>query len=127
MNEFFYSIYDLLFRSELTDGMADENLCGPIGLSMVLITVILMTLYYYVLNSVRFSKRKWWFALVAIIAVINFIIGLAVPKSILTGQIANSVEFWLFPLINAALSVVLAFVWSMIIKWGSKHGRRTPF
>ena len=135
LNLFFANWYELLAYFEgFSDDLYNQNLYLHLGLYMVLIPVSVLALYYYVVNSVRFNKWWHWLVLVIILALINF--GLAYRTTFIelsylyeqqNSELPYSSEFISFSLINLIWTFIVAFVWSIIIKWGSKNCRRTPF
>ena len=135
MNDFFANLYELLsYNQGFSDDMYGNNLYVPIGICMVLVPVVLLTLYYYVLNSSRFNRWWHWLLLVVIICVINFGIAFGISYgSILNMHGTPEVGYPLladslgFSFVNVLWTIVISFVWSMIIKWGSSQCRRTPF
>jgi hypothetical protein len=135
MNDFFASWYELLANfTDFSDDMYRNGLYITIGLCMVLIPIVTLTVYYYAVNSVRFAKWWHWLILVAILCVINFGIAYSASYNELSYyyeqqnvEMKYGIEFVSFSLLNALWTFVVSFVWSMIIKWGSKNCRRTPF
>jgi len=135
MNDFFANWYELLaYFDGFSDDMYNQNLYITIGLCMVLIPIVVLVIYYYAVNSVKFAKRWYWWLLVAILCAINFGIAYSTSYNELSylyeqqnKALPYSMEFVSFSLINALWTFVISFIWSMIIKWGSKQGRRTPF
>ena len=124
MNEFFVSIYGLFMGTTNDEWMSlsyDPSFCLVNGLCVLLIPMLVLTIYYYVVNSVRFSKWYHWLILVLIICVINSLIAFGTSWQVEAGtRIAVS-------LVNVVLTFIVSFVWSLIIKWGSYTCRRTPF
>jgi len=136
MNDFFANWYELLaYFPGFSDDMYNQNMYITIGLCMVLIPVVVLTIYYYMVNSVRFSKWWHWLLIVAVLCVINFGIAFSMTYNELSYVYEqlnkvlpfNTAEFIGFSMINALWTFIVSFVWSMIIKWGSTHLRRTPF
>ena len=135
MSDFFSNWYELLaYLGDFSEDMYNENLYISIGLCMALIPVGVLTLYYYAINSVRFSKWWHWTLLVVFLCGINFGIAYSVSINELSylyeqqnKVLPYGIEFFSFSLINVFWTFVVSFVWSMMIKWGSKHCRRTPF
>lgn len=134
MNEFFANLYEMMIVEDtFSDNMYEESLYLPIGLSMILIPMVFLTLYYYVVNSARFSKWWHWLLFVAIICAINFVISYSISYSgivaIYPDVIPEGLGIYSFSLslINAIYCFIVSFIWSMIIKWGSSQCRRTPF
>lgn len=137
MNTFFANWYELSGQLEgFSDDMYNNSLYLHVGIWMVLIPVVLLTIYYYVINAASLSKWWHWLLLVVVIGVINLIIGYSTAyngiwdvyeQQNLEPGYNVSIDSLTFGLINALWSMVVAFVWSMIIKWGSSTCRRTPF
>jgi len=135
MNDFFASWYELLaYFDGFSDDMYNQNLYITIGLCMILIPIAVLAIYYYVVNSVKFAKWWHWLLLVVVLCVINFGIAYGVSYNELSylyeqqnKTLPYSMEFVSFSLVNALWTFVVSFIWSMIIKWGSKNCRRTPF
>ncbi|MBO4738584.1 MAG: hypothetical protein J5606_03380 [Bacteroidales bacterium] len=126
MDELIQGIYRLFMGGENSDiagGIVESNYFFPVCLGMVLISIAIMTVYYYAVNSVRWSKWFHWLILVGIICIINFGIAFSCSFSE-SGDVLDSVSFGFS---NAVLSFVVSFIWSLIIKWGSSACRRTPF
>jgi len=135
MNDFFTSWYELLAYFEgFSDDMYNQSLYITIGLCMMLIPVVVLAIYYYAVNSVTFSKWWHWLLLVVILCAINFGIAYCASYNELSylyeqqnKALPYGIEFVSFSLVNVLWTFVVSFVWSMIIKWGSKNCRRTPF
>lgn len=135
MNDFFANWYEMLaYFPGFSDDMYNQNLYITIGLCMVFIPVILLTIYYYAVNSVKLNKWWFWLLLVTVFCIANFCIAYFYSYNALSflyeqqnKELPYSSEFVGFSLINVLWSLVVSFVFSMIIKWGSKNCRRTPF
>lgn len=135
MNDFFANWYELLaYFNGFSNDMYDNNLYLPIGLWMILSPVIILIGYYYLLNSSRFSKRWYWLLIVVVLCAVNFGIAYHTSYNELVylyeqqnAELPYNIEFFSFSFINALWTLIVSFVFSMIIKWGSKQCRRTPF
>ena len=138
MNTFFANWYELSGQMEgFSDDMFENGLYMHAGIWMVLITVVLLAVYYYVINAASLNKWWHWLVLVIVIGVINFFIGYSTAyngiwdiyeqQNIDSTGYSVGIDSMSFGLINAFWSMIVAFVWSMIIKWGSSACRRTPF
>lgn len=137
MNDLFANVYEFLCDfGDFSDLMYYNDLYIPIGICMFLIPIVLLTVYYYVLNSVKFNKWWHWLLLVVIICAINFGIAFGISyrnisdiymdQNTLPSYPLGTYSFS-FSMINVLWSFVVSFVWSMIIKWGSSNCKRTPF
>jgi len=135
MNDFFANWYEwLAYFDNFSNDMYNQNLYITIGLCMVLIPVSVLAIYYYVVNSVKFAKWWHWLLLVVVLCAVNFGIAYSASYNELSylyeqqnKALPYGIEFVSFSLVNALWTFVVSFVWSMIIKWGSKNCRRTPF
>jgi hypothetical protein len=103
---------------------------------MMLIPIIVLALYYYAVDSVRFAKWWHWLILVAILCAANFGIAYDISyNSILDiyesqnaiPEYSLNTDCLSLSLVNMLWCFAVSFAWSMIIKWGSKNCRRTPF
>lgn len=137
-NTFFANWYEFLYRTEgFSDDMYENSLYLPVGIWMILVPVFLLVVYYYVVNAASLNKWWHWLILVVAIAVINFFIGYGTAyngiwdvyeqQNVDQPGYSISINSLTFGLINAMWGVLVSFVWSMIIKWGSRNCRRTPF
>jgi len=135
MNDFFANWYELLaYFDGFSDDMFRENLYISIGMCMVLIPIVVLSIYYYAVDADRFSKWWHWLLMVVVLCADSFWIAYSTSYneldylySQLGKPLPYSIEFFSFSLVNVLWTAIVAFVWSMIIKWGSKNCRRTPF
>lgn len=152
MGELFGSIYCWLedfFGIELANYLWGEssteqlsNMFIGIGLSMLLITLAVALVYYYILDHPKFGNWWGWLIFLGSNAVINFIVGwqwvlkdyyagkmVAVSKT--TGKVedlpidpSDILAFGVTNMINSMLAFLLI---SYIIKWWSTNCSRAPF
>ena len=135
MNDFFANWYELLaYFPGFSNDMYYQNLYITIGICMVLIPVILFTIYYYAVNSVKLNKWYHWVGLLFILCGISFCIAYFCSYNELLylyeqqdKELPYSSEFIGFSFVNVFWTLVVSFVFSMIIKWRSKNCSRTPF
>ena len=137
MNDLFADLYELFaYFDGFSNDMFYNQLYLPIGLSMVLIPIVVLSLYYYVVNSVKLSKWWHWLILVVILCVINFGIAYSISYNgilyVYQNQNTNptyslTTFSFSFSMINVIWCFIISFLWSVVIKWGSTHCRRTPF
>ena len=136
MNDFFAGWYELLAYFEgFSDDLYDQSLYLTIGLCMVLIPIGVLTIYYYAIDSVKFSEKCHWLLLVVALCAINWGIAYGITYNELSSLYESQNQelpysetvLVSFSLINALWTLIVSFVWSMMIKWGSKNCRRTPF
>lgn len=152
MDQFFGSIYCWLedfFGLPLADylwGVSSPRQTSVmyigIGLSMVVISFVLVVLYYYIVNHPRLNNWWGWTIFLGINAAINFVVGwqwvlkdyydgLMVKLDPATGK---EIDLDIFPsditafgVTNMINSMIAFLVFSYIIKWWSTNCSRAPF
>lgn len=151
MGEFFGSIYcwaEDFFGLDLaeylwgTTGQDGTNKFIGIGMSMLAISLVVMIVYYYIVNHPRLNNWWGWSIFLAVNAVVNLIVGLTwvlkdkyeglmtqvdpstgelVELPIAEGNIAA------FGVTNMINSIIAFVVLSYICKWWSTNCSRAPF
>ncbi|AHM63098.1 hypothetical protein D770_24265 [Flammeovirgaceae bacterium 311] len=109
-----------LYRSEIFPDVG--------GITLLLITALMVLFYYYVLNhliqTARFSHWYHWLGVLLINAAIAF--GYAIYYCRLNEVTPDSYVYW-FAFANAFYSAVFFLVFSLLFKWRSNNAARTPF
>ncbi|WP_245964610.1 hypothetical protein [Rufibacter immobilis] len=129
IQNFFSGLYELFLGRPMPANYTNdyrEVIFPNTGLQLILITLALVIVYYYVLNralSTGFYKPMHW----VIMLIINAAIAFAVP---LIQVNSNGVEThsytYTFALVNAVLSLLLFFIFSLLLKKGSVQAWTTP-
>jgi hypothetical protein len=137
MNDFFATIYELgsvFYLGDFSDVMFDNNLYMPAGLVLVISSLVGMFIYYYVINSTLWDKWHQWLVSVAIIGVINAVYAywaviskLEVVYAEMGEGVPFTTEFFSFSMVNFLWTLILCFVFSLLLKWKSVNCRKTPF
>ena len=152
MGEFFGSIYCWLkdfFGLALADYLwgvsspkQEVNMFIGIGFSMLVISLLIAVVYYYVINHPRLNNWWGWLIFLGVNAAINFVVGwrrvLIDKKAGLMFKIdpatGNEVNLPINPDnivafgVTNMLDAIIAFiVFSYIIKWWSSNCSRAPF
>ncbi len=152
MGEFFGSIYCALFEDFFGLDLADymwgnatpdgSNLFIGIGLWMFGVSLLMAVLYYYVIDKPRWANIWAWLVFMLANFVLNFIIGwqwvltdyyagdMAAPDPVTQQMVALPIDFsdcLCFGVTNAILSLVVFFIFSLIIKWRSTNCWQVPF
>ena len=138
IKDFIANIYELwggAYFEGFSDDMYDINAYLPIFLWMIISIVIVSATYYYIINSPRLNRWYWWGAFNLGTSLLNFAIGWGVSYGKLFDLYYNQnmdlpysgmTEFFLFATICFGWTFVLFFVFSMVIKWGSKNCKHSP-
>ncbi|MCH8535205.1 MAG: hypothetical protein LAT51_09070 [Flavobacteriaceae bacterium] len=132
----FYELWGGAYLGEFSNQMFDNDLYFPVALYSIIIALVITVLYYYVLNRPNIAKLKIWFLFLMIGAITNAIIAYVSAYNDLTEIFASINEelpksfpsdMLMFALINAFWTLVLIFVFSIIIKWKSPNSSYIPF
>ncbi len=137
MNDFFSIIYEcggLFYLGGFSDSLFDNALYIPVGVVMLLSSLVMMLIYYYAIDHPKFARWYHWGIWVLITAVINFIAAYFITdnglETLFTQQeqsLPYYGEFFSFSFINAGWTAIFSFIFSLLIKWRSVMCRRTPF
>ncbi|MDR0972749.1 MAG: hypothetical protein LBM61_02025 [Prevotellaceae bacterium] len=159
MNELFATLYGWLksfYAKNLDEYLLGYNcdtgvydnplLYGHVGWLTVGISLVVVCLYYYVLNHPRFNR--WWSWVLVLIgcAGINLFVGyFYTVTDYQTGMIGDCLMFtrdtaggiiayhihiadcWMFGVANALMSVLFFIIFSLALKWKSRNCKYTPF
>lgn len=137
MNELFAPFYEgwgLFYLDQFSDDLFNFNLYMPIGLTLIISTVALLVVYYYIIDHPKFAKWIHWFLWILLICGINFCVAYYVTYNELDVVYAQkeqampySVEFFSFSVVNAFWTFLFGLLTSALIKWKSINCKRTPF
>ncbi|MBO7598268.1 MAG: hypothetical protein J6T70_14610 [Bacteroidales bacterium] len=127
------------FFSDSLPDFFDEDVAHTalkIFATMFLASVLVAVVYYKIIDSVAFNKKRHWFFTMILVFVISGIAGYLLVNSgvsnYLDGNPDSSIEvpsedMWLTGLMNAFYSVIMYFVCSILIKGRSHNCPVTPF
>jgi hypothetical protein len=147
MKAFFVAIYELfvsLFGPDLADhlyGLTNDgktdarSLYLNVGLAMLVISLVIAALYYYVVNNPKYNRWYHWAIALGLNAVINLFVGFYLPfRDYQAGTIADEIRpgigmgnLWGFGFANALVSLFFFFVFSMILQNKSRNYANVPF
>lgn len=144
-----YCLFEDFFGIELANYLWGQsspqqftNMYIGIGLSMVVISLLVMILFYYVINHPKMCNWWSWMIFLGANAIINFIVGwqwvlsdfykgLMVTLDPATNQeiplaISES-DILCFGISNMIISVVVFILCSYLFKWWSSSVSKAPF
>lgn len=154
MGEFFGSLYCALFEDWFGNELAEylwgnaspqqtTNMFVGIGACMLIISLFIMWLYYYIIDSPKLNNLLGWLIFLVINAVINFIIGLQwVLRDLCAGKMVNEnfeplaideSNCLCFGGTNMILSIIAFLIFTVIFKclifklWPSRNCSKAPF
>lgn len=152
--EFIYRWFVSLFGNDLADYLSGwdctqeayigTNFYTSIGIVAVAIALVMMLVYYYLINSATYSRWYHWVIVLLIVGISNFLIGyfwtsaelpnigdcmmyLEGDKIKYPTMLVTEKHCWLFGLANFFVSVMFFIVFSFAFKWWSKQAGRSPF
>lgn len=130
-NQIYLPIGEKIFGVDLGDYLygTTEKILMPIGLIMLGLSLIMAVMYYYIINKPKLSLWWGWSIFLGVNAILNFIIGWSwLLQDVYSGDCkVSGVICGMFGFYNALLSMVVFFIWSLFIKWGSKNCSHSPF
>jgi hypothetical protein len=121
----FTALYELLHGNQ--DPVFREQIYVPVGIILVISTLLICVLYYYFLNGLRakFNKKGHWIVALVCNAVLNIVSVLWVSTwQTDTQNIGTAIL--ILCLINALYAAIAFTIASLIFKWGSPHASYTP-
>lgn len=138
MDNFFANLYELfgkLYLGNFSDDMFNNGFYNPIGIVMFASVTLFAVLYYYVINHPRWNRWFWWLTTGGVLSVLNFGAAWIMADSFLVKLYAAQVmimpygmpEFLPFSVTAGCLTFFFFFVFSFIIKWGSRNCKHSPF
>jgi len=117
----------LYYERAFSDAMYNQNLYFIVAVVTVIVAWVLAAVFYYVINSVRFSRWYNWLVVLAAACVIapvtNFVLcnnSLTAEGYDFTSQLASFATVDLF--VEAVLFVIASFA----MRWWSSNCRHTP-
>ncbi len=138
MASFFETIYEgfpplrLFYINEFSNAMYNADAYTSIGLIMLLSSLIMVVLYYYLLSNYgNLYKRSYWFLWIITIAIVNFTVAYMSSMSALQksepGNDYTFSQYFTFSMVNVLWAVIFSFAFSLIFKIKSISASRTPF
>lgn len=120
-------VEQLYYEREFSNEMYNMNLYFMNAVITSVMVWALAGLYYYVINSVSFSRWYHWLVMAAVAAVAAPITNTAISSSRFTEQgLDYGSQLMSLSIINMAIAFVLFVIVSFSIRWWSSNCRHTP-
>lgn len=129
-----------------TEGYTNPNIYNQIGLLTIGISLILVVLFYYIVNHPRFCKWWSWLITLGVDAIVGLFVGYGIvaskyangfiPQQLMYqfDQDGNIVAYligdsncWGFGIANMIVSILCFILFSFILKWWSSNAKHVPF
>lgn len=119
--EMFY--YEMQFSNE----MYNNGLYFVASLSTAIIAWLCATIFYYVINSVSFSRWYHWLVMLVIAGIIVTAINVPYLESVFSDNgIDFSKELAVFAAVNIIIECIIYTIASFSMRWWSTNCRHTP-
>jgi phosphotransferase system glucose/maltose/N-acetylglucosamine-specific IIC component len=129
IQNFFSGLYELVLGRPLPANYTNdyrEVVFPNTGLQLFIITLALVVVYYYVLNrlmSTGLYKTRHW----VIVLLLNAALAFAIPLiQVNNNDIETHSYTYMFAFVNTIYSLILFFVFSLLLKRGSVQAWTTP-
>ena len=120
--------------NEVTGDYTETNLFFFVGISALIICIAACVTYYYILNHPRWNRGFKWLIFLITVLIINFSFAFGICYSdLIADNISSDIsaisvaECLGFGLANIIVSIVAFVFCSLIIKWGSRNCKFSPF
>ena len=129
-----------------TEAYSNPNLYNSIGIITLIISLIIVVLFYYIINHPRYCKWWSWLITLGINSLIAVFVGYGfVMSKYINGYIPDSLMYqrdadgniltvligesncWGFGMANIFVSMIFFFVLTFILKWWSSNAKHVPF
>lgn len=121
-------IFEMLYyEREFSNEMYNENLYMVVALVTSVVAWALAAVFYYVINSVSFSRWYHWLIVLLVASVLAPVINYAYPNSIFSELDYDfSAQLYGFCLVDMMLEAVFFIIASFSMRWWSANCRHTP-
>jgi len=132
MNDLFASIYENevigFYSSGFSGDIYDLFLYQKYGLVLFLSVITLVFAYYKLMDKPKFAKILYWFIVLLIAVLFNFVFLLTDARAELTAAgFDYDGEYLNLAIINAIYAAILFFITSLAVKYSSVNTSKIPF
>lgn len=117
----------LYYERAFSDAMYNGGLYFIVSVVTVLMAWVLAGIYYYVVNSVSFSRWYHWLVVLGVASVLTPVVSYIICNNSLSAEGYDfSAQLFSFAMVNLAVEAVLFTIVSFSIRWWSSNCRHTP-
>ena len=129
MNEFFAQIYETLhFNPELSPLMWNIGLYSTLGIISILLALFSAILFYYIINSPKFSKFLHWLIILLAAGFISLVVGIVLLDNQFAGlQEFSMIDYSQFSIWYSLVCILQFVIFSFLIRWWSTNAKGTPY
>lgn len=122
-NVFEQLYYDNVFSNEMYNG----HLYFVVALVTAIVAWVAAALFYYIINSVSFSRWYHWLTVLAVSSVLTAIINFVYPHGVFADNGKElTAQLFSFCVVDMVVAAVLFIIASFSIRWWSSNCRHTP-
>lgn len=130
-----YELWGLTNLGNFSNDMFNNGFYLPIFIIMVATVVFVNIVFYYIVNHPRINRGYHWLLFNLGIGVVNFVVAWVVSYNKMYNFYAMQgmqspydwTNYLILSLIALLWSFVFYFLFSFIMKWGSRNCKHTPF
>ena len=130
-----YELFGFANQGNFSNDMYNEGYYQPIFLIMVISVIIINVIYYYAWNHPRLNRWYHWLFFNIVACFFNFILSWYISSDKINAFYAQQgmdspydwTNYLILSLIALLWSFVFYFLFSFIMKWGSRNCKHTPF
>ncbi|MBR6456638.1 MAG: hypothetical protein IKS72_06920 [Prevotella sp.] len=117
----------LYFERQFSNEMYNQNLYFVVAVVTVLVAWGLAAVFYYIINSVRFSRWYNWLAMLGVACVAAPVTSFVICNNAFSAEGYNfSAQLFSFCVVDLAVEAVLFIIASFSMRWWSSNCRHTP-
>lgn len=117
----------LYYERSFSDAMYNQNLYFVVAVVTLVVAWVLPAVFYYVINSVRFSRWFHWLIVLGVACVVAPLTSFVLCNNSLTAEgYAFTSQLASFATVDLFVEAVLFTVASFAMRWWSSNCRHTP-
>lgn len=122
------SIFEAFYyEREFSNEMYNQGLYTVVAIATVAVVWLFAALFYYIIDSVRFSRWYHWGVMMIAAVFVVMLINTVYPDSVFASVGLNfSHRLFSFSIVNGIIAAVLFALASFSMRWWSKNCRHTP-
>lgn len=130
-----YELFGLANQGNFSNDMYNNGFYSPLLLFMIISVIVISIVYYYVINHPRLNRWWCWLLFNVGTAVLNFVFMWVYAADSMVAYYAmqqmespyNWINYFYLSVVSFSWTVVFFFLFSFIIKWGSRNCKHSPF
>lgn len=129
MNGFFAKMIELIYSSQMTNDLYDNNIYGVAGLVMILVPVLGALIFYLGFDKARYVGWKAWALSFLLSILTSFLICWLWPQSAMgkAGLDYASSEYVYFSAITSIYSVIIFMIFTFVLRFRTTNLLHSPF